>query len=347
MRARVGVVGTGWWATRVHLPALAAHPDAEVVGVADRDAGRARAAAAHFDVPRAFGSHRELLALAPDAVVVATPHDAHFEVARDCLAAGCDVLVEKPMVTRVGEGRELVDLARRSGRRLHVGYPHPYTTLAQSLRSAVRDGRLGRLHLATATFATSVRHLYPAAALPPEAPDALFPPSPSTYNDPERGGGQAHTQVTHIAALLFFVSGLQPRLAQAFVERDGTRVDVWDVASFRAGETTLGTIASTGAVPRGLPAVEEILLFGDVGHARYDLTAGTLETRGTDGATHRETLPGPERYPRMAPARRLVDAALGRAPVLVGGELGLLAVEFVAALLESARTGRPASLPTP
>ncbi len=344
-RARIAVVGTGWWATRVHLPALAANPDAELVAVADRDPERAHAAAARFGVPRSFGSHRELLGVRPDAVVVATPHDAHFEIARDCLSAGCDVLVEKPMVTAVAEGRRLVELARRSGRRLHVGYPYPYTTLAQSLRGAVRSGRLGHLHLVTATFATSVHHLYPEAARPPDAPDALFPPSPSTYNDPERGGGQAHTQVSHIAALLFFVTGLRPREVRALAESGGTRVDAWDVACFRADGATLGTVASAGTVPRPLPTVAEIRLFGETGHACYDLTGGTLEVQAADGPALREALSDPAaRYPREAPCRRLVDGLLGRAPVLVDGDLGLLVVEFVSALLASARTGRPRRL---
>ena len=41
MTARVGVVGCGWWATRAHLPALEADPDAEIAGVADPDRGPA------------------------------------------------------------------------------------------------------------------------------------------------------------------------------------------------------------------------------------------------------------------------------------------------------------------
>src|SRR5687768_2685597 len=97
-KARIGVIGTGWWATFAHLPSLAASPDVELVGVADRDRSKAEQAAARFGAGAAFGDHHELLALKPDGVVIATPHHTHFDLVRDALLAGSDVMVEKPMV---------------------------------------------------------------------------------------------------------------------------------------------------------------------------------------------------------------------------------------------------------
>jgi predicted dehydrogenase len=77
-RARVGLVGTGWWGTHMHLPALVSNPDALIVGVCDLDGGRAQEVAQRFDVPFAVTSVDDLLALGVDAVIVATPHDAHY-----------------------------------------------------------------------------------------------------------------------------------------------------------------------------------------------------------------------------------------------------------------------------
>ena len=62
-KARIGIIGTGWWATHAHLPSLTTYADADVIGVADIDGDRARLTAETFAVERAFSDHHELLAL--------------------------------------------------------------------------------------------------------------------------------------------------------------------------------------------------------------------------------------------------------------------------------------------
>ena len=139
--ARVGVIGTGWWATSYHLPTLAAHPHAELVGVADIDPRKAEEAARLHAIPHSFDDHRSLLELGLDGVVVATSHDTHYTLARDALEAGADVLVEKPMTIEPEDARELVRLARRLQRRLHVGYPFPYTVMPGLCRGSSKRAR--------------------------------------------------------------------------------------------------------------------------------------------------------------------------------------------------------------
>ncbi len=347
-RVRIAVVGTGWWATRVHLPALCADPRCRVVAAADADSARAMRAAAHFGVPRWYADHRALLGAEQlDGVVVATPPQSHHAIARDCLLAGADVLVEKPMTVTAADARDLVETARRTGRRLHVGYPYPYCRLALTLRDTVTSGALGGLRLVTGIFATSVRPLY--RGLPHRSgDDALFSPAPETYDDRAKGGGQLHSQVTHIASLLLFATGLTPVSVQAFAGGDTPRADGWDGVAFRCGEApgaAVGTIASTGTVAPGNPTVERIDLFGDRGHAAYDMAGGTLRIRGYDGTTLDDKVEAEsERYPRAAPSERLVAALAGSGGILAGGELGLLTVEFIEAAARSLETGRAVAL---
>ena len=340
MRVRVGVIGVGWWATSVHLPALLAHEDAEVVAVADLAPGRAEVAAARFGVAHAFTDHRDLLALDLDAVVVATPHDAHFEPARDALAAGADVLVEKPMVTSVDEGRELVALARERGRLLHVGYPFPYSRHCQRLAELVALGELGDMLLATSLFATSVLPLYLGVIDDPMtvSDGTLWPTGEGTYSDPLRGGGQLQTQVTHAASTLLFLSGMVPIDVSAHASTYNTKVDVVDSVSFTTPTGAIGTIASTGTVADNAQRIEEYRLFGSVGQASLSTSAGTLSFVQYGGPlTTERPLDDDEIYPSDAPARRLVDAFLGREPVHVGGDLGLQTVELLSAAEEAAR----------
>ncbi|MDQ3410542.1 MAG: Gfo/Idh/MocA family oxidoreductase [Chloroflexota bacterium] len=347
-RSRIGVIGTGWWATFAHLPGLAAYPAAELIGVADLDRAKAEQAAARFGAGRAFDDHRALLDLKPDGVVIATPHDTHYALVRDALLAGCDVMVEKPMVVDPAHGRELVALAHERGRNLHIGYPYPYTRHNRLLRDLIEAGELGDILLCSSLFATSPHELYKgitAFAGEPGA-GAMWAPGTDTYSDPARGGGQMLTQVTHSASLLFFLTGLRPAAVHAFTDPYDTRVDVWDAINFQTATGAAGSLASTGTVPRAQRVIEEYRIFGSAGHALVDTTRGTLAIYAADGTVREEPpLSEADRYLLFQPARQLVDTILGTSPVLVSGELGLLTVEFLAAALEAARTGRVVHLP--
>jgi predicted dehydrogenase len=347
-RARIGVIGTGWWATTAHLPGLTAHPDAEIVGVADLDRDKARQTADRYGIARVFADHRDLLALEPDGVVVVTPHDTHYSLVRDALLAGSDVLVEKPMVIEPAHARELVELARARGRNLHVGYPYPYTRHSQLLRDLILAGELGEILFVTSLFATQPHPLYRGNTVLGEAPalGAMWWPGKDTYSEPSRGGGQLLTQVTHSASLLFFLTGLRPVDVHAFTSNYDTRVDVWDAVTFRTAEGAVGSVASTGTVALTQQTVEEIRIFGSKGHAAIDTTRGTLTVFAADGGIREETpLAADERYPLQKPSHQLVDVILGRGDVLVPGELGRLTVDFLAAARESARSGRIVAMP--
>jgi predicted dehydrogenase len=345
--ARIGLIGAGWWATSFHLPALVRHPQAELVGIVDLDVQRAETAARRHGVPAWFTDHRALLELGVDGVVVATTHQTHFALARDALDAGADVLVEKPMVIEPEHGRELVRLARERRRRLHVGYPFPYTRHAQTLRRLLDEGALGEVQTATGLFATAMLPLLRGVVSSPMDVNehTLWPTGEHTYSDPGHGGGQLLTQATHCASLLLYLSGHRPRTVFAQSDPYDTQVDVWDGIVYKTDTGAVGTIASTGAIGRQEHRVEEYRLFGSAGHALLDTCAGTMRVELDDGRTLEPPPLDPEElYPAHAPADRLVDALVSGAPVLVSGELGLLTVELLGAAQASARTDRPVTL---
>src|SRR5687767_9559780 len=77
------------------------------------------------------------------AIALATPAVTHYEMAKAALLAGKDVFVEKPLAIDVGQGRELVDLARTNGRILMVGHILRYHPAVQKLQQLVQAGELG------------------------------------------------------------------------------------------------------------------------------------------------------------------------------------------------------------
>ncbi|MFI1100030.1 Gfo/Idh/MocA family protein [Streptomyces melanogenes] len=110
---RIGLLGTGPWAVAAHAPALAAHPDVEFAGVWGRRREAAAALAAEHSVP-VYGDVDELFADC-DAVAFALPPDVQAPLAVRAAAAGCHLLLDKPVATDVGHAREVADAARRAG----------------------------------------------------------------------------------------------------------------------------------------------------------------------------------------------------------------------------------------
>jgi predicted dehydrogenase len=128
---RMAVIGTGALG-RHHARILSEMPGIELVAVADMNP-RAAAETAQRCHTRATGDYRELLGTV-QAAVVAVPTSAHRQVAGDFLAAGADVLVEKPIAGSVDEARELVDLARRHEVLLAVGHVERFSPALAAAR---------------------------------------------------------------------------------------------------------------------------------------------------------------------------------------------------------------------
>jgi UDP-2-acetamido-3-amino-2,3-dideoxy-glucuronate N-acetyltransferase len=80
-----------------------------------------------------------------DAVVIATPAEQHYEMARLCLLADKDVYVEKPLALHAEQGAELTQLACARGRILMVGHILEYHPAILELERLIRAGELGRI----------------------------------------------------------------------------------------------------------------------------------------------------------------------------------------------------------
>ncbi|OKK08238.1 oxidoreductase [Streptomyces sp. CB03234] len=110
---RIGLLGTGPWADRTHAPALAAHPGVTFSGVWGRRPDAAVALAATHGT-RAYDDVDALLA-ASDAVAFALPPDVQAPLAARAAAAGCHLLLDKPVATSVAGAREVAEAADRAG----------------------------------------------------------------------------------------------------------------------------------------------------------------------------------------------------------------------------------------
>ena len=144
---RYGIVGCGSMG-REHIENLRAMGGAEVTAIADPNAAsRAQAAALLDGRVRLFEDHRELLASGLcDAIVIASPNFTHIEVMRDALATDLPILCEKPLVTRVEDGVEMLERAKGRKGIVWVAQEYRYMPPVAEMIRLAHEGAVGTLH---------------------------------------------------------------------------------------------------------------------------------------------------------------------------------------------------------
>jgi predicted dehydrogenase len=142
----VAVVGAGYWGPNLIRNFLGS-ADADLRWVCDLDQKRAERVVGRYGSVRVTTALAEVLAdPLVDAVAICTPPGSHRAIASECLLAGRDVLVEKPLATSVADGTYLVDLARREERVIMCDHTFCYTPVVNRIRSLLGEGSLGELY---------------------------------------------------------------------------------------------------------------------------------------------------------------------------------------------------------
>ena len=131
-----------------------------VAGALDHrpDAGREYAIKLGIDPSRAYGDWKDMLTGEKgredrvELVTVATPNATHFEITKNFLEAGFNVLCEKPMTMSVEEGEEIVRIAEKTGKICAVNYCYSAYPMVRQARAMIRAGELGKIRLVVTNF---------------------------------------------------------------------------------------------------------------------------------------------------------------------------------------------------
>ena len=134
-RIRVGVIGAGVMGYH-HARVYARQKNVELIGICDVHAGRAAGLARRHGVA-AFTNLKDLLALKPRAVSIATPTLTHREVAMACAAQGTDILLEKPIAASLDDAQAILGACSRNGVKLMVGFVERFNPVIESIRKAI------------------------------------------------------------------------------------------------------------------------------------------------------------------------------------------------------------------
>lgn len=146
-KIRIGIIGSGGIANG-HIQAYKQMEDVEIVGAADIVPGRAEQFLANAGISdaQAFEDHRRLLELDLDGVSICTPNASHHQTTLDALNAGKRVLLEKPMSVTLEEAVDMVQVSKKTGNMLTIGFQPRYDPNTKLIRQIVQEGKLGKVY---------------------------------------------------------------------------------------------------------------------------------------------------------------------------------------------------------
>jgi len=319
---RILLVGLGGWGEK-HLRVWG-ELGAEV-WVADlSEERRAFAMRAGVAPARAVADFRDALSHV-DAVDVVTPADSHLALAGECLRAGKDCFVEKPLAPSVSEGRALTEIQQRTGRVLQVGHIFRFHPVTEALRQRLASGELGAVRYCTGRFAGFKR---PRTDVGVTMTDAIHYFDLFAYLL-----GQAPTAVT---------ATLRDYLGRGMDDCSFSTVEYGEVpALVEAGYFAPGTyrdcvIVGEGRTIAGDFGSSEVRVYTNrhvQGPAGWQAPEGSVETVKVSG-----------REPLRWELELFIDAVTRRQRPAVGVESGLLALRTVAAAQRSSALGRRVTL---
>lgn len=253
MSVRVVLIGCGRIAGYFHGPILGALPGAELVAAVDADPdARARATARTPGVTR-FADWGPALATMPlDAAVICLPPALHAPAARDALAAGLHVYIEKPLETALADGQAICSAADAAGRLAVTGFNFRFHPLVEDARARITRGELGEI--------IAVRSLFTAARR------AL----PGWKRERGLGGGVLADLGSHHFDLIPFLTGTS--FVEGSLTASLTAADEGEAASV-LGLLDSGTQVSMTVSQLTGHSTNRLEILGEKGHLNVDLSA--------------------------------------------------------------------------
>lgn len=235
---KVAIIGCGGIANGKHMPSLKRLPDVEMVAFCDLIEERAVKAKEEFGTAdaRVYIDYKALLASEPevDAVHVCTPNRSHSFITIDSLEAGKHVMCEKPMAKTSAEAKAMCEAAKRTGKKLTIGYQNRFRKEVQQLHTLCENGALGDIYFAKA-------HAVRRRAVPNWG---VF------LNEEEQGGGPLIDIGTHALDLtLWMMDNYKPKavLGSTFKKlgnqtETGNAWGDWDPKEFTVEDSAFGFV---------------------------------------------------------------------------------------------------------
>lgn len=352
---RAGVIGAGDIGQKGHIPGFQA-AGVEVIAVCDSNLQRAKEAAAKFNIPRAYGHYRELLADDDiDLVSIGLPNALHAPVSIAALEEGRHVLCEKPMSVNSADAQAMIEASHKAGKLLSINQHMRFDGASLAMRDAVASGQFGKVYLA------DVRMIRQNS----------IPGFGSWFTNKDLAGHGALFDIgVHMLDLAMFLLGfpevtavkgyLSSQLGDQKIGLGGWGIDRGTQGRFDVDDTAIATLTlKDGGQVRlivtwaafGLPE-ERVILYGTRGGAdRSPLINGADAPlkfyRVNDQGVIEGYAPDMSAYQGsgwMKAIASFVSAVRGESPLLVLPEQTLMTTRILERISESATSGREVAL---
>ncbi|MBZ4665894.1 Gfo/Idh/MocA family oxidoreductase [Mahella sp.] len=353
-KVKVGIIGVGGIANGKHMPSLSALSNVEMVAFCDLIEERALEGAKKYGVPGAkvFTDYKDLLAMDDiDVVHVCTPNNAHAPITIAALEAGKHVMCEKPMAKNSDEARAMLEAAKRTGKKLTIGYQNRFRSDSLYLKKMCENGELGDIYFAKA-LAIRRRAV----------------PTWGVFLDEEKQGGGPLIDIgTHSLDLtLWMMDNYKPVMAVGTTyhklgskENAANAWGSWDPKKFTVEDSAFGFITfengatvilesswalntlQTGeamtvlcGTEAGADMLDGLRINGD----KYSKTYVFKPELGGKGVDFYE---GESITPAGLEAKMWIDSVINNTEPLVKPEQALVVTEILEAIYKSAATGKP------
>lgn len=351
---KVGIIGCGGIANNKHMPALKAVKEVEMVAFCDIIEERAEQAKEKYGAngARVYTDYKELLTNdSLDVIHVCTPNSSHAKITIASLEADKHVMCEKPMAKTADEAKAMVEAAKRTGKKLTIGYQNRFRSDSLYLNEVCQEGELGEVYVAKA-------HAIRRCAVP----------TWGVFLDEEaQGGGPLIDIGTHALDLtLWMMDNYKPKYVVGNtyhklgdMKNPANAFGPWDSQEFVVEDSAFGFITmengatiileSSWALNIRETGEAQVTLCGTLGGADMkdglqfnSHEHGRLTTKkialGADGV---DFFDGSVDEPHVLEAKQWIDAILNDKEPLVKPEQALVVTQILEGIYESAKTGKP------
>ncbi|MBO4747478.1 MAG: Gfo/Idh/MocA family oxidoreductase [Clostridiales bacterium] len=295
------------------------------------------------DVKKYTDYHELLENEKPELVAIATESGKHAAIALDCIAAGCNVIIEKPIALSIADAQAIVDAGKKAGVVVCANHQNRFNKSVQYIRKALEEGRFGKLSHGAAHVRWNRGKSYYDQA-----------PWRGTW---AQDGGCLMNQCIHNIDLLRWMMGDDIDEVMAYTDQlqhNYLEAEDLGMAIVKFSNGSYGLIeGTTNVFPKNLE--ETLYLFGEKGTAKAAGTSDNIieEWRFADELDNSEEVreqfsenpPNVYGFGHTPLYADVIDAIkTGRAP-LVDAEAGKRALELVLAIYKSAAEHRPVKLP--
>ncbi len=353
-KVRIGIIGCGGIANGKHMPSLYKLPNVELVAFCDIIEEKAEQACDRYgsDDAKFYTDYKELLKDKTIEVVhVCTPNRSHSFISVDALEAGKHVMCEKPMAINYAEAKKMYDAAKRTGKKLTIGYQNRQTPEALYSKAVCESGDLGEMYFARA-YAVRRR---------------AVPTWGVFLNEYEQGGGPLIDIGTHALDLtLWMLNNYEPKMVvgNTFKKLGDQKYAAnawgdWDPEKFTVEDSAFGYIVMKNGTVVSLDTSWAINLVEtrEAVFAIAGVNGGidTIDGVRVNGVKHNrqyEEVPnlkaggvafyeGSSSSPSDVEAGRWIKAVVEDTDPCVLPEQALVVTQILEAIYTSAKTGKP------